>query len=146
MALNAEKDWHPGEVPTGDLLDAYLSANGVIYNGLQESWEFEGDLVTFTGGAPWPAPFDLTIVGFYLGVGTAPTGAAILLDVHKGATTIFTNQDDRPTIAISATVDTLAVPAVTAVDAGDLLTVEVDQIGSTIAGANARLTMFFRGA
>ena len=69
-------------------------------------------------------------------VGTQPTGASILVDVNKNGTTIFTTQSNRPTIAVSTNEDESGVPDVTSWAAGDYLTVDIDQIGSTVAGAN----------
>jgi hypothetical protein len=92
----------------------------------------------------WYPPFAITISDVLLSVGTAPTGAAILVDVHKSGTTIFTTQGNRPTVAISGFVDTAAVPDVTAVATSEYLTVDVDQVGSTVAGTDAVLTIRFR--
>lgn len=69
-------------------------------------------------------------------VGTAPTGASILVDVNKNGTTIFTTQSKRPTIAVSTNTDLSDTPDVTSWADGDYLTVDVDQIGSSVAGSN----------
>jgi hypothetical protein len=83
-----------------------------------------------------------TISSVRASVGTAPTGAAVLVDVHKNGSTIFTTQGDRATIAVSSFTDT-AIPNVTSWAVGDYLTVDVDQIGSTIAGSNLTFTVVF---
>jgi len=102
-----------------------------------------GPLTAGAGVGRWRFPYAATIMGVTAAVGTAPTGAAILLDVHKNGTTVFTTQGNRPTIAVSAFATTTeAVPDVTAVDSGDYLTVDRDQVGSTVAGAD--LTVFIR--
>ncbi|WP_440066428.1 hypothetical protein [Streptosporangium sp. OZ121] len=69
-------------------------------------------------------------------VGTAPTGAALIVDVHKNGTTIFTTQSTRPTITVSTNTAKSTGMAVTAWADGEYLTVDVDQVGSTISGAN----------
>lgn len=84
-----------------------------------------------------------TITSVRASVGTAPTGAAILVDVNKNGSTIFTTQGDRPSIAISGNTDT-ATPNVTSWASGDYLTVDVDQIGSTIAGADLTVTVVYQ--
>src|SRR5688572_4408650 len=66
---------------------------------------------------------------------TAPVGAALILDVNKGGTTLYTTQAARPTIADGANASSATLPAVVAVAAGDELTVDVDQIGSGTAGS-----------
>jgi len=83
----------------------------------------------------------LTIANVTAGVNTAPTGASILVDVNKNGTTIFTTQSARPTIVASGFSDTSNTPAVTSLAAGDYLTVDVDQIGSTVAGSNLVVTI-----
>lgn len=70
-------------------------------------------------------------------VGTAPTGQALIVDVNDDGTTIFTTQGNRPQIAASANDDTSGTPdGGTAVAAGSVITVDVDQVGSGTAGAD----------
>ena len=70
-------------------------------------------------------------------VGTAPTGASILIDVNVNGTTIFTTQGNRPAIAASSnTSGKVTNMNVTTGADGAYLTVDVDQTGSTIAGSD----------
>ncbi|MEU4534397.1 hypothetical protein AB0G15_05985 [Streptosporangium sp. NPDC023825] len=78
----------------------------------------------------------LTISSVRASVGTAPTGASLIVDVHKNGTTIFTTQSARPTIAVSTNTSKSTTMDVTTWADGDYLTVDVDQVGSTVAGAN----------
>jgi len=93
-------------------------------------------LTAATGPQKWVAPFAFTVLGVQLAVGTVPTGADLIVDVNKGGTTLFTTQGNRPTVpaADADGIGAVAVPDVTAVADGDYLTVDRDQIGSTIAG------------
>jgi hypothetical protein len=101
------------------------------------SFAVTGTLTTGTDKAPTiVAPCALTITKVKLVVKTAPTGAAIIVDVNKNGTTIFTTQGNRPQIAIGATTGDSGTPDVTALAEGDKLTIDIDQIGSTIAGAD----------
>lgn len=68
---------------------------------------------------------------------TAPTTADVIYDVNKNAVTMFTDQDDRPTIADGANVASETLPAIVDFDEGDIITIDCDQIGSGTAGANA---------
>jgi hypothetical protein len=77
----------------------------------------------------------LTITSVRASVGTAPTGASVIVDVHLNGTTIFTTQGNRPTISPGAFTSGSATPDVTSVAAGDYLTIDIDQVGSTVAGA-----------
>jgi hypothetical protein len=77
----------------------------------------------------------LTIIGAWVSVGVVPTDAAILVDVNVNGTTIYTTQGNRPTVAAGTNGGAIsATPDVTALAVGDYLTVDIDQIGSTIAG------------
>ena len=78
----------------------------------------------------------LTIVSVRATVGTAPTGATLIVDVNKNGTTIFTTQANRPTIAVSTNTIKRTNMDVTTVADGDYLTVDIDQVGSTVAGSN----------
>jgi len=101
------------------------------------SFAVVGTLVVGTDKAPTiVAPCALTIVKVKVAVKTAPTGAALIVDVNKNGTTIFTTQGGRPSIAIGDTTDDSDTPDVTALAETDKLTVDIDQVGSTIAGAD----------
>lgn len=78
-----------------------------------------------------------TVLSVRASAGTAPTGASIIIDVNKNGTTLFTTQGNRPTIADSGfTSGKVTNMDVTTVAAGDYLTVDIDQVGSTIAGGS----------
>lgn len=77
-----------------------------------------------------------TLVDYRVSVGTAPTGASLIVDINKNGTTIFTTQGNRPTIAAGSNLASTTAPDVTTFVAGDYITVDVDQIGSTVAGAD----------
>ena len=79
---------------------------------------------------------DLTITAIKLSVDVAPTGAAIIVDIHKNGVTLYTTQDNRPTIAIGETSATAELPDIVTLTKGDRITVDIDQVGSTIAGEN----------
>jgi hypothetical protein len=104
-----------------------------------------GTLTTSTGVARIPIHGGtFTIVEAYAMVGTAPTGAAVIVDVNKNGTTIFTTQANRPQIAVSTNGDASGTPDVTALTNGDYLTVDVDQVGSTIAGSDLTVSVILQ--
>lgn len=74
----------------------------------------------------------------HLSVGTAPTGAALIVDVNKNGVTIFTNQALRPTIAINGFTGTATLIEPVELAPGEYVTIDVDQIGSAVAGSNLR--------
>ena len=106
---------------------------------LRQELRFEvsekGDLTTKTGEMRWYPPYDIELIDESISVGTAPTGASILVDTNKNGTTVFTTQANRPEIAISGFFDVSGTPDVIALTGDtDYLTWDIDQVGSTIAG------------
>ena len=72
---------------------------------------------------------------------TAPTGSAAQFDAKKNGTTIYST---KPTIDAGETsTDTAATPAgfsTTSIANGDIITIHIDQIGSTIKGQGGVIT------
>lgn len=83
----------------------------------------------------------ITIINVQADINTAPTGANVIVDVHKDGVTIFTTQANRPEIAASNNSSGAEVPDVTAWADGSYLTLDVDLIGSTIPGSNLTVTV-----
>lgn len=116
------------------------------------------ETLVFSSGGPTPGipltvrsgTHRLYLEGSYLvesvraSVGTAPTGSGVTVDVNKNGTTIYTTQSARPQIAAGASTATGNSPAVTTLTAGDYLTVDVDAIGSTVAGADLTVAIRLR--
>jgi hypothetical protein len=76
-----------------------------------------------------------TIKEVHASVKTAPTGASIIVDINKNGSTIWATQSNRVTIAATEYVATQSTFDTTALVNGDYLTIDLDQVGSTIAGA-----------
>lgn len=120
-----------GKVPSGQL--PTLSSSKII------PYSNTGTLGVATGtyrlyndsGIAW------TINSVRASVGTAPTGAAIIVDINVNETTIFTTQTNRPTIAAAGnTSGKVTSMEVTTIADGSYVTVDIDQVGSTSAGTN----------
>lgn len=77
-------------------------------------------------------------------INTAPTGAAVIVDVNKNGTSIFGTQANRPTIAVSTNSATVGAFTATTLTDGDYLTVDIDQIGSTVAGSDLTVVIRMR--
>jgi len=95
-----------------------------------------GTLTVASASIRLHVPEAMTITNVTAAVNTAPTGASLIVDVNKNGTTIFSTQGNRPTIAATETEDTSSTPDVTALAQNDVVTIDVDQIGSTVAGAD----------
>jgi len=94
----------------------------------------------------WLVPVAGTIIGVRARADTAPVGAAMIVDVNKNGTTLFTTQGNRPTIADGGNNSTTTLPDVTAVAAGDRITYDVDQVGSGTAGADVSVVVAIKVA
>ncbi len=123
----------------------------LLWDETDNQWEFEnvvgtlvsyvfnfgGTLATGTGASELPMVVATRIVGIRARASTAPTDDDIILDVDKNNVTVFTTQGNRTTIADGAKDSgTGTLPDITDFAAGDYLSVNVDQIGSTIAGSD----------
>jgi hypothetical protein len=85
-----------------------------------------------------------TITGVTITATTAPTGATMIADVNINGTTIFGTQANRPTITASSTaLFTTTGMSVTSWTDGQWLTVDIDQIGSTVAGSDVTVTVHY---
>lgn len=78
-----------------------------------------------------------------IALGTAPTAASFVVDVKIDGTTVFTGASTRPTITATnftghATPDKTDLDAIS-VKPGQYVTVEVTQVGSSVAGSDLRV-------
>jgi hypothetical protein len=97
----------------------------------------QGTLSATSGTMRLPIDGTHTIVGTRLMVGTAPTGANLIIDVKKNDATIYTTSANRPTVVAGANSGGPgATPDVTGLTAGDYVTVDIAQVGSTVAGSD----------
>lgn len=104
-----------------------------------------GALVTQTGKGKLAFPFPGTLINIRLTTLISPTGADLIVDVHKngGSDNVFTTQGNRPKV-LDADADGLgavAVPDVTAIALDDYFQIEIDQVGSIEPGVD--LTVIF---
>jgi hypothetical protein len=74
-------------------------------------------------------------------VKTAPTGADLTFDININGTTIWSTQANRVKVVAAATSGTQTTFNTTALADGDILTVDIDVIGSTIAGVSATVLL-----
>lgn len=108
-----------------------------------------GVLFVQTGAFPFVWPFACTLLGFYMRVSAAPTGASIIVDVNKASvsssspTTIFPTAQTPRILATTLKTASLFVPDTTAVAQYDWMTFDIDQVGSTIPGSDLSITISY---
>lgn len=104
-----------------------------------------GSLVTGTSLTPTLSVIKgLTITKVYAYVKTVPTGADLIFDINKNGTSIWNATQANRIKIPAADADGKATQTsfdTTTLSEEDTLTLDVDQIGSTIAGADATVTI-----
>lgn len=106
------------------------------------AFHLHGDLAVETGAVSFIAPMNLTITNIKASVDVAPIGSSVLLDINKNGTSMYTG---GTYIMIPNTgtgigyIQTL--PTTKTIALGDVISVDVDQVGSTTAGKNLNLTI-----
>jgi len=131
-----------GSAPTikatniSELVDIYVVSVSAIAGDLAVDTTVDSLLIRYAG----------TITEVSGSVETAPTGAGIIIDIHKNGTTIMTTDK----IVIDATEDdskdsaTQPTLTTTAIASGDKLSFDIDQIGSTITGAGGKVYVYIK--
>lgn len=103
-------------------------------------------LTTGTAKVTFRMPYAFSLSGIKASVTTAPTGADLIVDVNETGSTIMTTNKLRidateKTTATAATPPTLTDTAL-ADDAE--ITIDIDQVGSTVAGAGLKVYLIGR--
>lgn len=120
-----------GKVPNTQL------PTGAANDSQTQTFSRDGTLTLGAGTKRFYPQTGGTIQGVAAAVATAPDGTAIIVDVNKNGTTIFTAQGDRPAIAPGANFSGVKVPSVTSFVVGDYFTIDRDQIGSQPSGSSS---------
>lgn len=109
-----------------------------------------GTLTTGTGTFKLPFSLPAEVLSIILSVGTSPTGADLIIDVQKNATTgasMWTAQANQPRV-VASDADGISAEFTPQQNntfaSGDYLVVNIDQIGSTVAGANLVVSVEWR--
>lgn len=101
----------------------------------------------------WAAPIAGEVLEVIATVGTAPTGGPLVVELQKtpaaggAATSIYTTTANRPTIAAgaftSATAGATGDPDVRGFAQGDVLSLNIVTVGTTVAGSDLDVTVAY---
>lgn len=156
--------YNPGTSGLSGANDVALSSpandNVLTYNGASAKWQnkalalpyesftftYQGQVATATGTSRQYVATTYTIDAVYAGINTAPTGASLIADVKKNGTSIFSSNTNRPVIAAGTNYDLAGALSTTSLAAGDYLTVDVTQVGSTVPGSDLTVTVRLKKA
>lgn len=137
-------DVHIDSLTSGQTLK-YITNRWENYtpSGPTQIFTVPGTLTTGIGKGRFYAPVNMTISNIRGYVATAPTGTDIIFDINKNGTTIFTNQATRPRIVENSNITSVNTPQIIALSAGDYLSVDMDQVGSSTPGADMTIQIEF---
>lgn len=99
-------------------------------------------LTAGTAKVTFRMPYAMTLIAVRASVTTAPTGSTLVVDINEGGTSILSTK-----LSIDATEKTSTTAATPAVISDSALaddaeiTIDIDQIGSTIAGTGLKVTL-----
>jgi hypothetical protein len=88
-------------------------------------------------------PYAGTLTAVRANVNTAPTGAALVVDVNEAGTTVLSTKLSIDATELTST--TAATPAVisdSALADDAIISIDIDQVGSTVAGAGLKVALF----
>jgi hypothetical protein len=121
---------------------ANLAAANHVHDSHIITFSYAGALEPRIGAGRFRLPYSATIIGISAMV-DLPSTSAIILDVNKNGTTIFTTQSNRPQIAGSAyAAAEITNMDITSLIVGDYLTVDIDQATGFFTGND--LTVMIR--
>lgn len=126
--------------------NAQIVTVGNSFTEREALWYIQGDVAAGSKPIRIYANRDWTLKDVRCSVNTAGTTDAIIVDVNKNGTTIFTTQASRPQIAAGGFTDVSDAPDVTTGVSGDYFTVDVDQADSGNTGSDLTCQLRFRHA
>jgi hypothetical protein len=120
---------------------AFTIANPTEFIALAVSDETTA-LTTGTAKITFRMPYAFTLSAVRASVTTAPTGSTLVVDINEGGSTILsTKLSIDASEKTSTTAASAAVISDTALADDAEMTIDIDQIGSTIAGAGLKVVL-----
>jgi len=131
-------------IVSGAIDAAHLSAGAKKEFIMISLSDEESDLETGTNKAVFQMPYAFTITDIRATVGTAPTGSTLVVDINKSGSSILTTKlsidVSENTSTSAATAHVIASGDTTFAD-GAIVAFDIDQIGSSTAGAGLKVAL-----
>lgn len=125
-------------------IDTIIQANNAVVCKRSVFWYVSYPVVGTNVGIQFTMPTAGTMVKAWAKIVTAPVGASILIDINLDGTSIWAStQANRLSIVSAATSGTQTAFDTTTFTAGQVLTLDIDQIGSTTPGAGLTVQFDF---
>ena len=129
----------------------YLATVGPTFDGTTLRWPVElviacsdesTNLTTGTAKVTFRAPYAFTLTAVRASVNTAPTGSTLIVDINEGGTSVIsTKLSIDASEKTSTTAASAAVISDSAIADDAEITIDIDQIGSTIAGKGLKVVL-----
>jgi len=101
------------------------------------------NLTAGTDKARFTMPYAGTLTAVKADVNTAPTGSTLVVDINEaGVSVLSTKLSIDAGESSSSTAATPPVISDSALASGAVISIDIDQIGSTVAGAGLKVTLF----
>ena len=98
------------------------------------SWSISSDATIFTGKHRLYIEQDSVLISARVSADPVPTGASLICDINRNGSTLFPT--GKPTLATGTNTVKVSPAGGIALTAGDYLTFDIDQVGSTNPGGN----------
>ena len=138
--VRADGCWYYWDTETSD----WVSGGTFITNtdNIKRTIAFSltGDLEVGESVMSVIVPYNMTIDNVKYSMDGIPSGASVLIDLHKNGTSIYTTQANRPEIN-DGSIHTGTLPDIITLAEGDKLTLEVDQVGTVVKGFGLSLSV-----
>jgi hypothetical protein len=101
------------------------------------------NLTAGTNKARFTMPYAGTLTAVKADVNTAPTGSTLVVDINEaGVSVLSTKLSIDAGESSSSTAATPPVISDSALASGAVISIDIDQIGSTVAGAGLKVTLY----
>ena len=139
-------------LPVGSTNGQVLQVNSAVADGIEWANNIQSFVIacsdettaftTGTNKVQFRVPYAFTLTDVRCSVNTAPTGSTIVVDINESGSTILST---KLSIDISETTSTTAsTPPVisdTALADDSIISIDIDQIGSTVAGTGLKVML-----
>lgn len=125
----------------------YVTVGGVATNqtSLLQVWGYPEEIRVKVGQGRFYVPVRAAVLGVSATIDTPPEGGDIVIDLNRNFVSMFADPADQPVITdgqnLAAEVTVFADPLI---EAGDILTVDIDEVGSVQPGRDLTVTVRYR--
>lgn len=129
-----------------DKTPAKRGINPILFAGPMSVFSLPGQAFVEVGRLRLYFKQPSVILSVWAGCNVAPTGAAMVIDLNMNGVSVFASQTQRPSIPAGSNVSQEAIPTSILIPVNSYLTVDVDQVGSTLPGGDVTVMVRLGGS